>query len=60
MFDIIAVTSMGAMNGAVLVSNVVNRNKTWEEAVEQLEIFWRYEETGLLSKPEWWWNLPKD
>jgi hypothetical protein len=26
---------MGAMNAAVLVSNVVNRNKTWEEAAKE-------------------------
>ena len=56
LFDIIAGTSMGAMNAAVLVSNVINRRKTWEEAVEQLEIFWTDEEKGLSSTPEWWWN----
>ncbi len=33
LFDIIAGTSIGAMNAAVLVSNIVNRNKTWKEAV---------------------------
>lgn len=47
---------MGAMNAAVLVSNVINRRKTWEEAVEQLEIFWTDEKKGLSSTPEWWWN----
>ena len=31
LFDIVAGTSMGAMNAAVLVGNVINRNKTWEE-----------------------------
>jgi NTE family protein len=59
LFDIIAGTSMGAMNAAVLVSNVINRQKTWEEAVEQLEIFWTDEEAGLSSTPnfsKWWWN----
>ena len=59
LFDIIAGTSMGAMNAAVLVGNVVNRNKTWEEAVEQLENFWTDEEKGLSSTPDfskWWWN----
>jgi NTE family protein len=29
------------MNAAVLVDNVVNRGKTWTEAAEQLERFWR-------------------
>ena len=51
LFDIIAGTSMGAMNAAVLVSNVINRKKTWEEAVEQLEIFWTDEKKGLSSTP---------
>ncbi len=31
LFDIVAGTSMGAMNAAVLVGNVINRNKTWED-----------------------------
>jgi NTE family protein len=39
LFDIVAGSSMGAMNAAVLVSNVVNRHKTWEEAVEVIEDF---------------------
>jgi NTE family protein len=37
LFDIVAGTSMGAMNAAVLISNIVNRNKTWEEAAEELK-----------------------
>ena len=40
LFDIIAGTSIGAMNAAVLVSNVVNRKKTWKAATEVLENFW--------------------
>ena len=59
LFDIIAGTSIGAMNAAVLVSNIVNRNKTWKEAVEELENFWTDEEKGLSSKPDfskWWRN----
>ena len=59
LFDIIVGTSMGAMNAAVLVGNVVNRNKTWEKAVDQLENFWTNEEEGLSSTPDfsnWWWN----
>ena len=43
---------MGAMNAAVLVSNVVNRNKTWEEAVKVLEDFWMNEKNGLSSTPD--------
>jgi NTE family protein len=59
LFDIVAGTSMGAMNAAVLISNIVNRNKTWEEAAEELENFWTDEQSGLSSTPDfskWWWN----
>ncbi len=35
------------MNAAVLVSNVVNRKKSWEEAVTELENFWKEEGKGL-------------
>jgi NTE family protein len=65
LFDVVAGTSMGAMNAAVLVSNVVNRNKTWQEAAHILEHFWmdhakKDDEVkgGLSSSPDiskWWW-----
>jgi hypothetical protein len=41
LFDIVAGTSIGAMNAAVLVSNIVKKDKTWSEAVEELERFWK-------------------
>ncbi|MGB8033193.1 MAG: patatin-like phospholipase family protein, partial [Nitrososphaeraceae archaeon] len=53
LFDIIAGTSIGAMNAAVLVSNIVNRNKTWEEAVQELENFWTDDKIGLSSNPDY-------
>jgi NTE family protein len=65
-FDIIAGTSIGAMNAAVIVSHVVeNRRehpswttlKCWEGSVETLEQFWMNNEEGLSSTPnisEWW------
>ena len=59
LFDIVAGTSIGAMNAAVLISNIVNRNKTWKEAVQELENFWTDEKNGLSSNPDyskWWWN----
>lgn len=59
LFDIIAGSSIGAMNAAVLVSNAVNRNKTWKEAVMELENFWTDEDQGLSSTPncsDWWCN----
>src|SRR5215217_8012312 len=40
LFDVIAGTSIGAMNAAVLISNVVNRKKSWKEAAEVLAHFW--------------------
>ena len=72
LFDVIAGTSIGAMNAAVLVSNVVNRKKTWKEAAEVLEHFWTNEakieekedmkKGGLSSTPpfnEKWWQWEK-
>jgi predicted acylesterase/phospholipase RssA len=53
---------MGAMNAAVLVSNVVNRKKTWEEAAKELENFWTDEGRGLSSTPGFsnlWWEQAK-
>jgi predicted acylesterase/phospholipase RssA len=41
LFDIVAGTSIGATNAAVLVSNVVKKGKTWIEVAEELERFWR-------------------
>lgn len=40
-FDIVAGTSIGAINAAILVSYVVE-NKTWEGSAERLEEFWNY------------------
>lgn len=43
LFDIVAGTSIGAMNASILVSNVVKRNKTWSQAIMELEDFWTNE-----------------
>src|SRR5918912_2006833 len=40
-FDIIAGTSIGAINGAILVSYFLE-NKKWEGSAERLESFWKY------------------
>ena len=48
LFDIIAGTSIGAMNGAVLLSQYL-KTQSWESAVEQLEQFWTDREKGLAS-----------
>jgi NTE family protein len=52
LFDIVAGTSIGAMNGAVLISNVISRRKSWKSAVEELENFWTDENKGLASTIE--------
>src|SRR5215216_1133009 len=62
LFDIVAGTSIGAMNAAVLISNVVNRKKTWEEAAKVLENFWIDDKNGLSSSPGFsnlWWDEAK-
>src|SRR5215208_4833603 len=41
LFDIIAGTSIGAVNAAVLVSHVIE-NKTWKGSPEKLIEFWEY------------------
>jgi NTE family protein len=48
LFDIIAGTSIGAMNGAVLLSQYL-KTESWESAAEQLEQFWTDKEKGLAS-----------
>jgi len=55
LFDIVAGTSIGAMNGAVLVSryleteNWEDETKRWEEAIKHLEKFWTEDDNGLAS-----------
>jgi NTE family protein len=64
LFDIVAGTSIGAMNAAILVSNVVNKHKTWEKAAEILQKFWtdrlavRNMNTSKISKP--WYDKYKE
>ena len=36
----------------VLVGNLVNRNKTWQEVVEELENCWIDQKNGLSSKAD--------
>lgn len=48
LFDIIAGTSIGAMNGAVLLSQYL-KTGSWDIAADQLEQFWTDKEKGLAS-----------
>jgi NTE family protein len=54
LFDIVAGTSIGAMNGAVLVSQYLE-TRDWQIAIEQLKQFWtneqKGEQKGLASTP---------
>ncbi len=55
LFDIVAGTSIGAMNGAVLISryleteNWEDETKRWGEAINHLEKFWTEDGKGLAS-----------
>jgi NTE family protein len=58
LLDIVAGTSIGAINSAVLVSYVVENN-TWEGSAERLNEFWEYlsKESSLDHIPgftDWW------
>jgi NTE family protein len=46
MFDIVAGTSSGAINAAILVSHVIKNNNSWEKADQALLKFW-----DTLSSP---------
>ena len=58
-FDIIAGTSIGAMNAAVLTSYVLENN-TYEGSAERLVEFWKYlSKESLVDINPWfkiWWN----
>ena len=41
LFDIVAGTSIGAINGALLVS-YVKKNKTWKGSAQRLKDFWNH------------------
>ena len=52
LFDVVAGTSIGAMNAAILVSNVVVRNKSWEDSIKELESFWTDIDKGVPANPK--------
>ena len=58
-FDIVAGTSIGAINAAVIVSYVLE-NQTYEGAAERLLEFWKYlsKESIVEKNPffKYWWN----
>jgi NTE family protein len=60
LFDVVAGTSSGAMNAAILISNVVE--KGWDHAANKLNEFWDYVSTNpyiqnIPGFSMWWKNL---
>lgn len=60
LFDIVAGTSIGAINAAILVSHVAEKN-TWDESPQKLNEFWDYVSTDSYVDKipgfiEWWNN----
>ena len=50
LFDIVAGTSIGAMNAAVIVSHIVKDNGSWnEDLVRRLENFWQYQRFPTIA-----------
>ena len=66
LFDIVAGTSIGAINSAILVSHVIENNNNWKGSVEKLLGFWKYiaswdvsELAVFMGFNAWWdswWN----
>jgi NTE family protein len=62
LFDVIAGTSIGAINGAILISQVLKNEGDWKKSIEKLEEFWTAQ---LSSSPDYeslWssWYVNKD
>jgi NTE family protein len=61
-FDIIAGTSIGAINAAFLVSDVINKRKeennsvseSWQGSAERLEEFWKSQLASNVNLSKWW------
>jgi len=62
LFDIVAGTSIGAINAAFLVSHVIEKRKgekenvreSWEGSAEKLEKFWKSELASNINLSGWW------
>lgn len=58
MFDVVAGTSIGAINATILVDYVI-KNSTWKGSVNALEDFWEeMKNFTWADNPlfEWWWD----
>src|SRR3712207_2486232 len=59
LFDIVAGTSIGAINAAILVSYVKENNGKWNGAYEKLKEFWEFISFDPSNDVEFrikWWN----
>ena len=59
LFDIIAGTSIGAINAAILVSYLKEHDKIWNGAFEKLEEFWNFisfDPTIFIDSDIHWWE----
>src|SRR5919107_4562840 len=59
LFDIVAGTSIGAINAAILVSYVKENNGKWDGAYEKLIEFWNYISFDPEDDVEFWIRLWK-
>lgn len=60
LFDIIAGTSIGAINAAILVSYFKEHNKSWDGAFEKLKEFWNFisfDINRFIDSEIHWWDL---
>ena len=63
LFDIIMGTSIGAINGAIILSNYL-KNKKWSDSIEKLEEYWNTIKTETQAEQtpnflQYWDNLNK-
>ena len=65
LFDIVAGTSIGAMNAAIVVSDIIE-GKSWKDSSEELVKFWKKQEfqwptiaDSLDMNPmyRYWWDI---
>ena len=59
-FDVVAGTSIGAINAAILVSYVKGNNGSWEGSTEKLLDFWEHVSStpDLINYWPYWSNWP--
>ncbi|HYG00402.1 MAG TPA: patatin-like phospholipase family protein [Candidatus Saccharimonadales bacterium] len=64
LFDIVAGTSIGAINAAILISYLMDHTNDWKGAYEKLEKFWNYisfdTSNAVDSDIRWWESYHKN